>query len=543
VSFPWLTVAMLLPVVGAVVVAVLPTGRRDVGTPGPAADPAPTGGATAIGGATRRRGDELPKMLALGFSLATLVVVALVAIGFDPDGPRFQFTEEHDWIRTFGAHYALGVDGIGLVLVLLTAILSPVVILASWHDGDDGRWGVGAFFAWMLALEGLAIGVFAATDVFLFYVLFEATLIPIYFLIGGFGGPRRSYAAVKFLLFSLFGGLLMLAAVVGLYVVSADSAAGPTYLLSELSRIPIDQNTGRWLFVGFFIAFAIKAPMVPVHTWLPDAAEEGSAGTSVLLVSILDKIGTFGMIRFCLGLFPEASQWATPVVLVLAVVSVLYGALAAIGQRSIPRLIAYTSVSHFGFIVLGIFVLNSYGQTGSTLYMFNHGLSTAALFLVTGFLISRRGSRLIPDFGGVEKVAPVLAGIFLLAGLSSLSLPGLSPFVSEFLVLLGAFTHNWWYAAFAVLGIVLSALYILLMYQRTMTGPTRPEVAGFKDLGVREVTALAPLLVLIVLLGFYPRPLTDIINPAVRDTLQQVGVQDPKPAVPAQAGAEEETTQ
>jgi len=222
---------------------------------------------------------------------------------------------------------------------------------------------------------------------------------------------------------------------------------------------------------------------------------------------------------------------------------VLYGALAAIGQRSIPRLIAYTSVSHFGFIVLGIFVLNSYGQTGSTLYMFNHGLSTAALFLVTGFLISRRGSRLIPDFGGVEKVAPVLAGMFLVAGLSSLSLPGLSPFISEFLVLLGAFTHNWWYAAFAVLGIVLSAVYILLMYQRTMTGPTRPEVAGFKDLGLREVTALAPLLVLIVLLGFYPRPLTEIINPAVRDTLQQVGVNDPSPAVPARAGAEEETTQ
>jgi NADH-quinone oxidoreductase subunit M len=514
-DLPLLTVAMLLPIVGAVVVAVLPKGGRS----------------------------DLPKLVALGVSLLTLVVVAVIGVGFDTDGARFQFTEEHEWIRSFGAHYALGVDGIGLTLVLLTAILTPVVILASWHDGDVGRWSTGAFFGWILALEGLAIGVFAATDVFLFYVLFEATLIPIYFLIGGFGGARRSYAAVKFLLFSLFGGLLMLASVVGLYVVSADSATGPTYLLSELSRISIDQNTARWLFVGFFIAFAIKAPMVPVHTWLPDAADEASPGTSVLLVSVLDKIGTFGMIRFCLQLFPEASQWATPVVLVLAVVSVLYGALAAIGQRSIPRLIAYTSVSHFGFIVLGIFVLNSYGQTGATLYMFNHGLSTAALFLVSGFMISRRGSRLIPDFGGVEKVAPVLAGIFLLAGLSSLSLPGLSPFVSEFLVLLGAFTHNWWYAAFAVLGIVLSALYILLMVQRTLTGPTRPEVAGFKDLNRREVAALAPLLVLIVLLGFYPKPLTSVINPAVEDTLQQVGVKDPAPAVPVQAGAQEETAQ
>jgi NADH-quinone oxidoreductase subunit M len=237
------------------------------------------------------------------------------------------------------------------------------------------------------------------------------------------------------------------------------------------------------------------------------------------------------MIRFCLGLFPEASRWATPVVLVLAVVSVLYGALVAIGQRSIPRLIAYTSVSHFGFIVLGIFVLNSQGQVGSTLYMFNHGLSTGLLFLVTGFLISRRGSRLIPDFGGVQAVAPWLAGIFLVAGLSSLSLPGLSPFVSEFLVLTGAFVHNWWYAVFAVLGIVLAALYILLMYQRTMTGPVRPSIEGMRDLGGRELAALAPLVVLIIGLGFFPKPLTDAIAPAVRSTLSHVGVQDPRPTV------------
>jgi len=514
-QFPWLTVALLLPIVGSVVVALLPKG-----------------------GTTRA---ALPKLVALGFSLVTLVVVIIVAVAFDSHGPRYQFTEDVTWIRAFGAHYALGVDGIGLTLVLLTAILSPVVILASWYDGENGRWGVNAFFAWMLALEGLAVGVFSSLDVFLFYVLFEATLIPIYFLIGGFGGIRRSYAAVKFLLFSLFGGLLMLASVVGLYVVSAQSSSGPTYLLSQLSQVPMDRDVARWLFVGFFVAFAIKAPMVPVHTWLPDAADEASPGTSVLLVSILDKIGTFGMIRFCLQLFPEASKWATPVVLVLAVLSVLYGALAAIGQKSIPRLIAYTSVSHFGFIVLGIFVLNSYGQSGSVLYMFNHGLSTAALFLVTGFLIKRRGSRLIPDFGGVEKVAPILAGIFLVAGLSSLSLPGLGPFVSEFLVLLGAFNHAWWWGTAAVLAIVLAALYILLMYQRTMTGPVRPEVAGFADLNVREVAALAPLVLLLVVLGFFPKPLTAIINPAVADTLQQVGVKDPAHPVPAQAGAQEET--
>jgi NADH-quinone oxidoreductase subunit M len=517
VSFPWLTVALLVPIVGAVVVTVLP----------------------------RTANGTLAKQVAFGFSLLTLVIAAIIGVRFDVGGARFQFVEEHEWIRAFGAHYALGVDGIGLTLILLTAVLTPVVILASWNDGDTGRWSANSFFAWMLALEGLALGVFAATDVFLFYVLFESTLIPIYFLIGGFGGARRSYAAVKFLIYSLLGGLLMLASVIGLYVLSSDTPDGPTYLFSELAKLDIGQNTGRWLFLGFFIAFAIKAPMFPVHTWLPDATAEATPGTSVLLVSVLDKIGTFGMIRFCLGLFPEASQWATPVVLVLAVISVLYGAMVAIGQNSIPRLIAYTSVSHFGFIVLGIFVLNSQGQVGSTLYMFNHGLSTAALFLVTGFVISRRGSQFISDFGGVQTPAPMLAGLFLLAGLSSLSLPGLSPFVSEFLVLVGAFVHNWWYAAFAVLGIILAAIYILLMYQRTMTGPPRPEVAGMRDLNAREIGALAPLALLIVVLGFFPQPLTDIIGPAVGDTLTQVGVHDPAPDVPASdtAGAEQESHQ
>ncbi len=506
-SFPWLTASLLLPLVGAVVVLALPRGKED--------------------------GGETPKRAALGFSVATLLLTVAMAFNYDIDAGGYQLEETHTWIAAFGAHYALGVDGLGLTLLLLTTILTPVVIAASWNDGDHGRWSVNSFFAWMLALEGLAIGTFAATDVFLFYVLFEATLIPIYFLIGGFGGPKRTYAAVKFLIFSLLGGLIMLAGVIGLYVQSGKADGGPTYLMTEL--VPIMQNvgtdTGRWLFAAFFIAFAMKAPMFPVHTWLPDAADEATPGTSVLLVSILDKIGTFGMMRFCLGLFPEASTWATPVVLVLAVFSILYGGLVAINQRSIPRLIAYTSVSHFGFIVLGIFVLNSQGQVGATLYMFNHGLSTGLLFLVTGFLITRGGSRYISDFGGVQKVAPVLAGVFMVGGLSSLSLPGLSPFVSEFLVMTGAFVHNWWYAVFAVFGIVIAALYILLMYQRTMTGPLRPRFEGVKDLGTREVAAMAPLLVLIIGLGFFPKPLTDVIEPTVRDTLSHVGAQDPEPTV------------
>ncbi|MDQ6687629.1 MAG: NADH-quinone oxidoreductase subunit M, partial [Actinomycetota bacterium] len=463
-SFPWLSVLIALPLLGAGVVLVMPA----------------------------RATASAPKQVAIGFSVVELAIVAMVTVRYHAGG-GMQFTEMHTWIRAFAAHYAVGVDGIGLTLVLLTAILTPVVMLASWHDGDAGRWGPKVLFAWMLGLEGLTVGVFAATDVFLFYVFFEATLIPIYFMIAGYGGPERVKAAVKFLLYSLAGGLVMLASVIGLYVVSAKQSGGPTYLVAELAKMDWGTDVGRWLFLGFFVAFAIKAPMFPVHTWLPDATQQATPGTSVLLVSVLDKIGTFGMIRYCLELFPEASRWATPVVVVLAIVSILYGALMAIGSNNIPRLIGYTSISHFGFIVLGIFVMNSQGLSGANLYMFNHGLSTAALFLVTGFLISRRGSALITDFGGVERVAPVLAGLFLVAGLSSLSLPGLSPFVSEFLVLIGAFVHSPWAAAFAVPGIVLAALYILLMYQRTMTGPTREGVAGMKDLNLREVGALAPV--------------------------------------------------
>jgi NADH-quinone oxidoreductase subunit M len=478
----------------------------------------------------RRADAAAPKQIALGVSLLTLVLALVMTSAYETDG-GMQFTEQHEWIKSFGAHYALGVDGIGLSLVLLTVILTPVVLLASWNDGDIGRWSPNAFFAWILAMEGLAVGVFAATDVFLFYVFFEATLIPIYFLVGGYGGVDRARAAVKFLLYSLAGGLIMLASVIGLYVESAKTEGGATYLVSELAKIDFGTDTGRWLFVGFFIAFAIKAPMFPVHTWLPDTTENATPGTSVLLVSVLDKIGTFGMIRFCLELFPEASRWATPVVVTLAVISIIYGALMAIGSDNIPRLIGYTSVSHFGFIVLGIFVMNSQGLSGANLYMFNHGLSTAALFLVTGFLISRRGSARISDFGGVEKVAPVLAGLFLVAGLSSLSLPGLSPFVSEFLVIVGAFAHSEVAAAFAVTGIVLAAIYILLMYQRTMTGPTRPEVAGMRDLGTREVVALAPVLLLILVLGFFPKPLLSVINPSVDHTMSQVDKHDSAPSV------------
>ena len=377
------------------------------------------------------------------------------------------------------------------------------------------------------------MAVFAATDVFLFYVVFEATLIPAYFLVAGFGREGRSRAAVKFLIYQLAGGLIMLASVIGFYVVSAR-AGTPTYLVSDLATLDIDPVTQRYLFLGFFIAFAIKAPMFPVHTWLADTTEKATTGTSVLLVCILDKIGTYGMLRFCLELLPDASQWATPVVVVLALVSIVYGALVAIGQDDILRLIGLTSLSHFGLIVLGIFVLTEQGGSGAILYMVNHGIATAALFLIAGFLVRRRGTTLISRMGGVEKSTPVLAGTFLVAGLAACGLPGLSPFVSEMLVIISAFDYAWWAGAVSVTAIVLAAIYVLWMYQRTMTGPdlpgVEPVVAG--DLDRREVGVVAPLLLALVLFGFYPMPLLDVINPTVDSTLAEVGVTPEGPTVP-----------
>jgi NADH-quinone oxidoreductase subunit M len=522
-DFPWLTVLIAVPLVGALATAALPAGHRL----------------------------EHPKQIALGTSLLTLVLAIAMSFGYDLHG-GFQFTEEHTWIQLFGAHYALGVDGLGLLMMLLTVVLTPIVIGASWHDADPGATlrledeaaptrHTKAFFAWALALEGLAIAAFAATDVFLFYVAFEATLIPAYFLIGGFGGNRRRRAAVKFLVYQLAGGLVLLAAVIGLYVVSASRGV-TSYLFGDLQGITIDPQTQKWLFVGFFVAFAIKAPLFPVHTWLPDTTQQATTGTSVLLVCVLDKLGAYGMLRFCLGLVPDGTQWATPVVITFALISIVYGALVAIGEDDILRLFGYMSVSHFGFIVLGIFVLTSQGGSGAVLYMVNHGLATGALFLVAGYLIKRRGTASIRAMGGVEKVAPVLAGLFLVFGLAALSLPGLSPFVSEIMVLIAAFQHHWWTGAIAVTAIVWTAWYILWRNQRTTTGPDRGggREAETPDLDRREVGTLAPLFVALIVFGFFPMPLLKVINPYVDDTLQHVGVHDPSPTVaiaPAEPGS------
>ncbi|WP_436698957.1 NADH-quinone oxidoreductase subunit M [Nocardioides sp. BYT-33-1] len=494
----------------------------------------PIAGAVAVALLPR----TLSKTVGLGVALATLVVGVVVAASYELDGGR-QLTEEHEWIEAFGVHYALGVDGLGLLLVLLTVLLVPLVLGAEWFKSDaPGSAGARSFVAWTLALEGLSLAVFCATDVFLFYVVFEATLIPAYFLVGGFGRDGRGAAALKFLMFQLAGGLVLLASVIGLYVVSAQQGE-PSYLLSDLEKLDIGTEAGRWLFFGFFIAFAVKAPLFPLHTWLADTTEKATPGTGVLLVCILDKIGTFGMMRFCLGIFPEASQWATPLVITLALISVVYGALVAIGQDDIFRLIGLTSLSHFGLITLGVFTMTSQGGTGAILYMVNHGLGTAALFLVAGYLYDRSGTASIREMRGVEKVAPILAGLLLVAGLATLGLPGLSPFISEFLVFVAAFDYGWWVGAIAVTAVVLSAIYVLWMYQRTMTGPTPPEIEGTRDLGVREIAAVAPLMVALVFFGFFPAPLLDVSNPMVGDLMQQVGVHDEAPTV-VHAGSEGE---
>jgi NADH-quinone oxidoreductase subunit M len=513
---PWLTILGAVPLAGALVVSVLPKGR-----------------------------DLLVKQVSLATSLLVLVLTVLMCADYSTasGAPRFQFVQSHDWIKAFGVSYSVGADGIALVLIALIAVLVPVVLLASWDDverldgggdkaGKDApvslRRSVKGFFILMLVLETMMIGVFAATDVFLFYVFFEAMLIPMYFLIGTYGGPRRSYAAVKFLLYSLLGGLLMLAAVIGLYVQSTHSGPG-TFSFEALSHLQLSHATQGWLFLGFFIAFAIKAPLFPFHTWLPDAGAESPTGGAVLLVGVLDKVGTFGFLRYCLPLFPWAAREFAPYVITLAVIGVIYGALLAMGQKDLKRLVSYTSVAHFGFIGMACFAFTTQAGTGAVLYMVNHGLSTGALFLVLGFLIDRGGSRLIPDYSGVAKAAPTLAALFFVSGLSSLALPGLSTFVSEFLTLVGTYTRYPVAAAIATTGIVLAALYILLAYQRTMQGPLSVAHERMKDLRGREVAALAPLIALMVFLGFYPKPVTDVINPAVKATMQDVGAHDPQP--------------
>ncbi len=524
-SLPVLTALWAIPMVGAAVVMLLPASARG-----------------------------LVKWVALGVSLAVLALTVVIAVGFDAGGEQFQFVENYRWIPSFGTGYILGIDGIALALVVLTAVLLPLLLIAGWNDArDELSWGgrsVHIYFALTLAVEGMVLISLVSLDILLFYVFFEAMLIPMYFLIGGYGGNRTDSdvaagaapkAAVKFLLYNLFGGLIMLAAVVGLYVATANSdafTAGTFDFRAIVAAVAggefvVNPAVMHLLFGGFMFAFAVKAPLWPFHRWLPDSAVEATPASAVLMMAIMDKVGTFGMLRYCLPLFPDSAAFFSPLVITLAVIGIVYGAVVAIGQIDVMRLIAYTSISHFGFIILGIFVMTTQGQSGSTLYMVNHGFSTAALFLIAGFLVSQRGSRLISAYGGVQKVAPILAGTFLVAGLATLSLPGLAPFISEFLVLIGTFTRYPVFAVLAASALVLSAIYILWMYQRMMTGPVPVALAEgehkIRDLVPREIVVVAPLIALLLVLGVYPKPALDVINPAVTHTLTTIQQTDPAP--------------
>jgi NADH-quinone oxidoreductase subunit M len=478
---------------------------------------------------------------ALAFSLVTFALSLALWGGFRPDTADFQFVEQHAWIPSFGVQYLVAVDGLSLFLVLLTTFLTPVVVLFSFGDITSR---VKEYFFFLLLLETGMLGAFVALDLFLFYVFWELMLVPMYFIIGVWGGPRRIYASLKFLVYTLAASLVMLVAI--LYLVGVHARTAPiTFDVRALYDVALSPTEQGWLFAAFALAFAVKVPMFPLHTWLPDAHVEAPTGGSVILAGVLLKLGTYGFLRFAMPLFPDALAAATPLILALAVVGILYGAAVAMVQPDLKKLVAYSSVSHLGFVVLGLFALNVPGIEGAIYQMLNHGLSTGALFLLVGIIYGRRHTRLIADFGGLWRPIPRFAAVFLLVTFSSIGLPGLNGFVGEFLILLGTFGASRLAATFAAGGLVLGAVYMLWMYQRVVFGPVRHEAnAALSDLTRREVVVLAPVVAMIVLMGVYPRPFLQTMEPSVRALVERIearrearGDRDRRPAV-VEAGAD-----
>ena len=483
-NIPLLSVITFLPLAGALVVLVLP-------------------------------GARLQKWWALLISLATFLISCLLLVWWKNGAAGMQFMERQSWIPQFDIQYLMGVDGLSLFLVLLTTLLTVLVLLFSW-EGIEHR--LKSYLFLMLLLEAGMIGVFLALDLVLFYVFWELTLVPMYFLIGGWGGPRRVYAAIKFFIYTMAASALMLIAILVLYL------NGGTFDLLALQAQKLAPNLQLWLFIAFGLAFAVKVPLFPFHTWLPDAHVEAPTGGSVILAGVLLKMGTYGFLRFCLTLFPDATRRAVPWISVLAIIGIIYGALVALSQRDVKSLVAYSSVAHLGFVVLGIFALNAQGIAGATLQMVNHGLSTGALFLMVGMLYNRRHTRILDDYGGLWKQVPLFGSLFILVALSSAGLPGLNGFVGEFNILLGAFQANKVFAIFGTFGIVLGAWYLLAAVRQMLHGPlTKAENAEIPDLRWREVLTLAPIVALFFIIGLFPNLFLDKINPsaqAVADALQ-----------------------
>lgn len=502
-DFPFLDVTIFLPFAGALLIALIP-----------------------------KEMERAIRWAALVVSLAAFAVSLGVLANFEASSDAFQLGSEAVWVADWGIGYITGVDGLSLWLVLLTTFLMPLAVLASWKVSKK----VKPFFILLLALETGMLGVFCALDLFLFYLFWEVTLVPMYFLIGMWGYERRIYAAMKFFLFTLIGSLLMLVAIIFLYF-----AADPqTFSLQQLLGTELSEGTQRLLFLGFFASFAVKVPLVPLHTWLPDAHTEAPTAGSVLLAGVLLKMGAYGLIRFAIPLFPDAARDLVPLIIALSIIGIVYGALVAIVQTDLKRLIAYSSVAHLGFVVLGMFVGTIQGMSGGVLQMVSHGLSTGALFMLVGILYERRHTRLIARFGGLQKVAPVFSGIFLFVVLSSIGLPGLSGFVGEFLVLLGTFIGYRWWVVPAAFGVVLAAIYMLWAYKRVFHGPVTDEAnASMADLNVREIVMLAPLLVLIVWIGVYPKPFLERIEPSAQKVITQLNTSVVPGAGPVSVGAQD----
>ena len=488
-GIPLLTLLVVLPLVGAVMVSLMNKAQA-----------------------------EQIKLVALVFSLVTGALSVYMLAKFPSGQAGFQFVSQQSWVSEWGISWHLGVDGISLFLVVLTGVLFPLVII-----GIDPHHDPKPYLAWMLLLEAGVMGSFLSLDLFLFFVFFEIVLVPMYFLIGNWGYEKRVYAATKFFIYTMAGSAFMLVGIVATAFLARRDIGYLTFNLVEIAeKSNFATGTGRWLFVAFMIAFAVKVPLFPLHTWLPDAHTQAPTGGSVILAGVLLKMGTYGMLRFGVYLFPEAALWAKPVLFTLAVIGILYGAIAATMQKDLKRLVAYSSVAHLGFIVLGTFALTSQSLTGGVMQMVNHGVSTGALFLMVGMIYERRHTRQIAELGGIQSVAPIFAGFFMVVMLSSIGLPGLNGFVGEFLVLIGSFETARWWVVVATLGVILAALYLLWAYQRVFHGEPSEANKTFPEITRREGLLLGVFVAAIVFTGIYPKPMLNRIEPSVNKLIEHV---------------------
>ncbi|MEY3588786.1 MAG: NADH-quinone oxidoreductase subunit [Actinomycetota bacterium] len=488
-SFPILSALILLPVLGSLVVALL-SNRRP----------------------------EYVKLAATLFSVGIGGMSIWLLASFHSHEGGFQFVSQHEWIKAWGISWHVGVDGISLFLVVLTGILFPLVIIGVDPHHDEKR-----YLAWLLLLEAGVMGSFLSLDLFLFFIFFEIVLVPMYFLIGGWGYDKRVYAATKFFLYTMFGSAFMLVGIIATAVIARNDIGYFTFdLVTIAERASFAASTGRWLFLSFAIAFAVKVPLFPLHTWLPDAHTQAPTGGSVILAGVLLKLGTYGFLRFGLYLFPEAAVWAKPLFLTLATIGIIYGAVAATMQTDLKRLVAYSSVAHLGFIVLGTFAITSQALSGSVMQMVNHGVSTGALFLMVGMIYERRHTREIAELKGIQAVAPVFAAAFMIVMLSSIGVPGLNGFVGEFLVLIGSFETARWWTIIATTGVILAALYLLWAYQRVFHGEPDEANSTFPELKLREGALLLVFIAIIGFTGLYPKPMLSRIEPSVEKLIEHV---------------------